>query len=269
LSRVIRVEGGGLIKTLSEKSIAITGALGGIGIPVLRHLNSLGAQLFAIDLLPEENAHRLLASNDLASVNYTQLDITDEKAVSEFSQKVLTKQCPDSLVNLAAMVVSGDLINQKGSDLIKTFEVNVIGQILVSNAFVNNWIKNKVEGNIVFTSSWIDHVPWPSVTPYAASKAAVVAVARGYAMENAKYGVRANVISPGIVDVGMAAKQWREEPDYQRRASRAIPLGTLQTPQSVAGGIAFLLSDDAAYMTGSNLLMDGGASLYPQDPEGA
>ena len=69
------------------------------------------------------------------------------------------------------------------------------------------------------------------------------------------------------VDVRMAAKQWREEPDYRARAGRAIPLGRLQKPEEVALGISFLLSDSASYMTGSNLLMDGGASLYPLDPE--
>jgi NAD(P)-dependent dehydrogenase (short-subunit alcohol dehydrogenase family) len=65
----------------------------------------------------------------------------------------------------------------------------------------------------------------------------------------------------------MAAKQWREEPDYKARASRAIPLGRLQQPEEVAEGIAFLLSTQSQYMTGSNLLIDGGASLYPLDPE--
>jgi NAD(P)-dependent dehydrogenase (short-subunit alcohol dehydrogenase family) len=65
----------------------------------------------------------------------------------------------------------------------------------------------------------------------------------------------------------MAAKQWREEPDYRARAGRAIPLGRLQQPEEVATGISFLLSDEASYMTGSTLLIDGGASLYPMDPE--
>ena len=179
----------------------------------------------------------------------------------------LNSNPPTALVNLAAVVTSGYLVRQSKADLSRGFEVNVIGQILLTNIFVNNWIKNKIAGNIVFTSSWIDHIPWPGVTPYAASKAAVVAVARGYARENAKYGIRANIISPGIVDVGMAAKQWRDEPDYQRRAKRAIPLGKLQDVTSVAQGIAFLLSDNSTYMSGSNLLIDGGASLYPLDPE--
>jgi NAD(P)-dependent dehydrogenase (short-subunit alcohol dehydrogenase family) len=65
----------------------------------------------------------------------------------------------------------------------------------------------------------------------------------------------------------MAKKQWDTEPDYRRRATRAIPLGSLQTPQSVADALIFLCSPMSAYMTGSTLLIDGGASLYPMDPE--
>jgi NAD(P)-dependent dehydrogenase (short-subunit alcohol dehydrogenase family) len=252
---------------LSGKKIAVSGALGGIGLPVLKHLSSLGAQLIAIDIQPTDEAKKVLAQNQITNTTYHQLDITDESAVNNFGNDQVATNPPTSLVNLAAVVTSGDLITQSKVNLSRGFEVNVIGQILLTNIFVNSWIKNKIAGNIVFTSSWIDHIPWPGVTPYAASKAAVVSVARGYAREYAKHGIRANIISPGIVDVGMAAKQWRDEPDYQRRAKRAIPLGKLQTPESVAHGIAFLLSDNSTYMSGSNLLIDGGASLYPLDPE--
>lgn len=252
---------------LSGKKVAVTGALGGIGIGLLKHLSSLGAQLIAIDITAQQNGEALLAQSNLSNIPYHQLDITDEKAVDNFATTQLIAGCPTSLVNLAAKVISGDLVDQKVSDIKATFDTNVVGQIVISNAFVKQWLKNKTGGNLVFTSSWIDHTPWPGVTPYAASKAAVVAVARGYARELAKDGIRANIISPGIVDVGMAAKQYKEEPDYQRRAKRAIPLGKLQSVESVAQGIAFLLSDNSTYMSGSNLLIDGGASLYPLDPE--
>jgi NAD(P)-dependent dehydrogenase (short-subunit alcohol dehydrogenase family) len=252
---------------LSGKKIAVSGALGGIGLPTLKHLSSLGAQLIAIDIQSTDEANKVLAQNQLTKISYQQLDITDEAAVASFGKAHLSSNPADALLNLAAVVTSGDLITQSKVNLSRGFEVNVIGQILLTNEFVKSWITNKVAGNIVFTSSWIDHIPWPGVTPYAASKAAVVSVARGYAREYAKYGIRANIISPGIVDVGMAAKQWRDEPDYQRRAKRAIPLGKLQTTESVAQGIAFLLSDNSTYMSGSNLLIDGGASLYPLDPE--
>jgi NAD(P)-dependent dehydrogenase (short-subunit alcohol dehydrogenase family) len=252
---------------LSGKKIAVSGALGGIGLPLLKHLSSLGAQLIAIDIAPQVQGEKVLAQNQLSNLAYHQLDITDEAAVQTFGKEQVDSNSPSALVNLAAVVTSGDLVTQSKEALTRGFEVNVVGQILLTNIFVNHWIKNKTPGNIVFTSSWIDHIPWPGVTPYAASKAAIVAIARGYARENAKYGIRANIISPGIVDVGMAAKQWRDEPDYQLRAKRAIPLGSLQDAMSVAQGIAFLLSDNSTYMSGSNLLIDGGASLYPLDPE--
>jgi NAD(P)-dependent dehydrogenase (short-subunit alcohol dehydrogenase family) len=120
---------------------------------------------------------------------------------------------------------------------------------------------------LVFVSSWVQDVPWPGIAPYAASKAALRSLARSFAREFAANGIRANILAPGIVGTGMAKKQWDTEPDYRRRATRAIPLGSLQTPQSVADALIFLCSPMSAYMTGSTLLIDGGASLYPMDPE--
>jgi NAD(P)-dependent dehydrogenase (short-subunit alcohol dehydrogenase family) len=92
-------------------------------------------------------------------------------------------------------------------------------------------------------------------------------MARSFAREFAVDGIRANVLAPGIVGVGMARKQWIEERDYRLRARRAVPLGQLQDPQSVADALLFLCSPMSAYMTGSTLVVDGGASLYPLDPD--
>ena len=125
---------------------------------------------------------------------------------------------------------------------------------------------DEVYGSIATGSADENYSLLPN-SPYAASKAAIVAISRGIARELATKKIRSNIISPGIVNVGMAAKQWREESDYRLRAQRAIPLGYLQDPLSVAHGIEFLLSEKSSYMTGSNLLIDGGASLYPLDPE--
>ena len=85
------------------------------------------------------------------------------------------------------------------------------------------------------------------------------------ARELAPKGIRVNAVAPGIVRVGMARRQWDTEPDYRRRAEKAIPLGALQTPESVADAMIFLCSDASDYMTGATLLVDGGCSLYPMD----
>ena len=88
---------------------------------------------------------------------------------------------------------------------------------------------------------------------------------RGMARELAPHGIRVNAIAPGIVGAGMAKRQWDTEPGYRRRAEKAIPLGRLQPPESVADGFVFLCSDASNYMTGATLLVDGGCSLYPMD----
>lgn len=255
------------MKNLSNLRVAVTGALGGIGIPTLKHLQSVGAQLVAIDLLDSESAQKILTENGISVDSYHQVDITDSAAIENLLQALKSSAVPDALVSLAGIVRVGAIHEQSGDSIREVFEVNVIGQTLIAQAFIKQWLATNSSGNIIFTSSWIDHVPWPSVTPYAASKAAIVAISRGIARELATKKIRSNIISPGIVNIGMAAKQWREEPDYRKRAQRAIPLGNLQEPLSVAHGIEFLLSEKSSYMTGSNLLIDGGASLYPLDPE--
>ena len=88
---------------------------------------------------------------------------------------------------------------------------------------------------------------------------------RGFACELASRGIRANAIAPGIVGVGMAKRQWDTDPQCRARAGRAIPLGYMQPPETVADAFLFLCSDMASYMTGSVLLVDGGCSLYPMD----
>ena len=252
--------------TLNGKRVIVTGALGGIGIEVIKKLNELGARIHALDLLPDTQGESILLDNKIKNSHYFQVDINHQVEIQNFISKV-ENNLPDGLVALAGIVRSGDLANQNLDDIKSVIETNLTSQAVLTHHLLKTWITHKIQGNIVYVSSWVDSVPWPGITSYTSSKAGLVALCRGVARENAKYGIRANLIAPGIVDVGMAAKQWREEPDYKKRASRAIPLGRLQKPEEVAEGIAFLLSDAASYMTGSRLLMDGGASLYPLDPE--
>lgn len=248
------------MQQLAGRTILVTGAAGGIGKSVTHLLLNLGARVISIDKAPVDV--------ELTNPNYRhiQADLINNSDLERISQESSAERA-DSLVALAGIVVSGNLTDQSDTEVESVIQLNLISQVNLSKRLVSNWVSQKSKGNIVFVSSWVDHVPWPGITPYSASKAGLVALCRGLAREYAKYGIRANLIAPGIVDVGMAAKQWREEPDYQARAKRAIPLGRLQHPDEVAKGIAFLLSEDSSYMTGATLLMDGGASLYPLDPE--
>jgi NAD(P)-dependent dehydrogenase (short-subunit alcohol dehydrogenase family) len=108
-------------------------------------------------------------------------------------------------------------------------------------------------------------VPWPEIGPYNASKAAMRMLMRNFARELAPQKIRANAVAPGIVGVGLAKRQLDTDPEYRARALKAIPLGYMQSPESVAHAFLFLCSPLADYMTGSVLLVDGGCSLYPMD----
>jgi NAD(P)-dependent dehydrogenase (short-subunit alcohol dehydrogenase family) len=86
-------------------------------------------------------------------------------------------------------------------------------------------------------------------------------LARSAALELAPHRIRVNVLAPGIVNAGLAARQYQEEPQYRERVDRAIPLGDMQTTRQVAQVAAILCSPAADYITGTVLLADGGCSL--------
>jgi NAD(P)-dependent dehydrogenase (short-subunit alcohol dehydrogenase family) len=120
-------------------------------------------------------------------------------------------------------------------------------------------------GLVLFTGSWVGEIPWPEISAYCVSKAGVRMLARSMARELAAHRIRVNVIAPGIVFAGMARRQYETDPGYARRASVVVPLGELGTAEQIAQATAFLCSPEAAYMTGSVLLVDGGASLFQFD----
>ncbi len=250
----------------------VTGALGEIGSVLLTHLHALGTKIIAVDLADSVTGSAELSellqigNGEQRIARYFSTDLRVESDIDRLMIN-LEAEFPTSVVLLAGIVHSGNLVEQSDLSIRQVIETNLTSQLIFAKKVLEVWLRKGIAGNFVMVGSWVGHVPWPGITPYAASKAGLVAVTRGIAREYAKYGIRANLIEPGIVNVGMAAKQWASEPEYRARAQRAIPLRRLQEASEVADGIKFLLSREAKYMTGATLLLDGGASLYPLDPE--
>jgi NAD(P)-dependent dehydrogenase (short-subunit alcohol dehydrogenase family) len=147
----------------------------------------------------------------------------------------------------------------------KIIDVNLRAAFATAQEISRRWKAADKPGHLIFTTSWVQDVPWPEITPYTTSKAGMKAMMRGYARELAADNIRANAVAPGIVAVGLAKRQWDTDPSYKARAQKAIPLGFMQPPETVAHAFLYLCSDMAKYMTGSVLLVDGGCSLYPMD----
>lgn len=249
----------------SGRRVLLTGGAGSIGSVAARALADAGAAVLVNDVLDPAQGRAQISDE---RIGYLQADGSSAAGAAELAAAardaigILT-----DVILLAGIVRPAGLLEQAEHDVTDTYRVNVLAPLLTAQAIVRQWRQIPAAGNLVFVSSWVQDVPWPGIAPYSSSKAAVRSIARSFAREFAADGIRSNVLAPGIVGAGMAKEQWDNDPGYRARASRAIPLGVLQTPQSVADALVFLCSPMSSYMTGSTLLVDGGASLYPMDPD--
>jgi NAD(P)-dependent dehydrogenase (short-subunit alcohol dehydrogenase family) len=121
---------------------------------------------------------------------------------------------------------------------------------------------------LLFTGSWVGDVPSRQIMAYCVSKAGLQMLARCLALELAPHGIRANVVAPGVLDAGVSEQIFRDFPERRRPFEAMVPLGTFGTAEQVAQALVFLASDEATYITGITLRVDGGASLFNFNPEG-
>jgi len=253
---------------LAGKSALITGALGALGCVVVGQLLAHGARVVANDILSKQEAEGIAAENRWAPdrYSYVRSDITKFGRVSALIEAALLASGKiDIALCHAGMVQACPILDYSEQDWDRITNLNLRGAFLVAQAAARAMVERDHPGKIIFTSSWVQDVPWPEITPYTVTKSGMRALMRGMARELAPSGIRVNAVAPGIVGVGLAKRQWDTDPSYRRRAEKAIPLGALQSAQSVADAILFLCSEASDYMTGSTLLVDGGCSLYPMD----
>ena len=252
---------------LSQKTVLITGGAGAIGRVIVHHLLRHGARVAVNDIVSQQEAalSLLFAEATGDHTGYFQADASEPDQTRRLFDRVEDELRIPDIVCCHAGVVDAHPVNEypiEGFD--KLYNVNVRSAFVVAQEACKRWMDRGIPGHLIFTTSWVQDVPWPEITPYTSSKAALKAMMRGFARELAPK-IRANAVAPGIVAVGLAKRQWDTDPSYRARASRAIPLGDMQPPESVADAFVFLCSSMANYMTGSVLVVDGGCSLYPMD----
>lgn len=253
---------------LSDKVVLLTGGAGAIGRVIVKTLADHGARVAVNDIVPDDAVQAIFADSaiDTARVRYFCADTSDQAAVHAlFDQVTAEIGLPNVVCCHAGMVEAYPVDQYPLPNFDQLMNVNLRAAFIVAQTAAQRWIAAAAPGHLIFTASWVQDVPWPEITPYTASKAGMKAMARGFARELATHQIRANVVAPGIVGVGLAKRQWDTDPSYRARAEKAIPLGYMQPPESVANAFLFLCSPMANYMTGSVLLVDGGCSLYPMD----
>lgn len=226
------------------KTAIVTGAAGGIGSSICRRLELEGFQVVRVDVAGPDI--------DLA------LDITDASAVDKAIATL--DNTPDVLVNNAGIVRFGPLLTMSHADFRSVVDVNLIGTFNVARAAAVRMIADGTAGTIINITSMNGVAPGPNGGSYGATKSAVALLTQQMAIEWGAHGIRVNAIAPGLINAGMGAPIYA---DPQARAARegAVPLGRLGSGDDIANVVAFLCSPDASYITGQNLLVDGGVTM--------
>ena len=253
------------VNSLAGLGVVVTGGAGDIGVAIGAELLRRGARVTLIDRKSEQEAEAWLDRiGEAGSVAYRQADVRDRPALEHALRSV---DPLDVAIGNAAVVESAPFLEITDEQWNTHLDVNLTGCFNLGQAAARLMVERGATGRIIFTGSWVQDVPWPEIAAYSASKAGLRMLARSMARELAQHRILINVLAPGIVNAGLARRQLETEPQYARRAAKAIPLGELQTAEQVARAMAFLCSPDADYITGAVLLADGGCSLFQFDEE--
>jgi NAD(P)-dependent dehydrogenase (short-subunit alcohol dehydrogenase family) len=242
---------------LAGKIALITGATAGIGAATAKLFAERGAKL----VLTGRNAQAGAAlAAELAAV-FVAVDITNPGAAEHLVFTSLqTHGRLDVLVNNAGALHRGDAVNTTDAQWDHVMAVNVSALFRMSRAVVPVMRAQKSGVIINIASDW-GLIAAQAAVAYGASKGAVVQLTRSMAADHARDGIRVNAVCPGDTDTRMLDPGIDENrPSRLQKMADAIPLGRIGQPRDVAAAIAFLASDDAAFITGAMLPVDGGNS---------
>ncbi len=246
---------------LQGRVALITGAAGGIGACVARRLGEDGATLLLTDTDADGVWRTAAELAELGgSVAARGHDVTSEAEWEAVSGWALEKEGRvDVLVNNAGVFLAAALGETSLEDFRRVLDVNVVGVFLGMRAVVPT-MTTQQGGSIINVSSVAGLMGSPYLSAYAASKWAVRGMTKVVAKETARFGVRVNSVHPGQIDTDMNARQREATPELVERLIRSIPLQRIGTPEEVAHAVAYLACDESLYVTGSELVIDGGSS---------
>lgn len=242
---------------LSNKVALVTGGSRGIGRAAGEALARQGAHVVLGYFGREDAAREAVEGIERAGgkAEAVRFDVSDAKASEQAVAEVAKRLGRlDILVLSAGISIDGLLLRLKDEDLDRLFAVNVKGALACARAAIKTMMRAKA-GRVIFLSSVVGEMGNVGQTGYAATKAALLGAAKSLAREYASRNVTVNAITPGFIETDMT----RTLSEEQRQATLSqVPLGRIGTPADVAAAIVFLASDEAGYVTGHALRVNGG-----------
>jgi NAD(P)-dependent dehydrogenase (short-subunit alcohol dehydrogenase family) len=250
---------------LDRRVAVITGAGAGIGEAAARLFAREGARLVLVDLDPKALAAIV---SELEADSTIVLELAGDVSQSDFCKAVIDRTMAqfgrlDILFNNAGIVINGNLVECTEEEWNKTLDVNLKSMYLLCRNAVPV-MQRQGGGTIINMASVAGPTGVGNRGAYSVSKAGVIGLTKSLAMDFIKDGIRVNCICPGTVDTPSLRQRiaTASDPEAARRAFVARqPMGRLGLPEEIAAMALFMASDDARYMTGQSVFMDGGMKL--------
>ena len=235
-----------------DKKILVTGATGGIGHALVKKFVSLNANVLATGTKTEKLDS---LKNEFPNINILKFDISDHSKIEEFIENVYSQLVGlDVLINNAGINKDNLSIRMKEDEWKKVIDINLGSTFLLCRSAIKKMLKNKY-GRIVNITSIVGHIGNLGQANYAASKAGIIGMTKSLAIEYAKKNITVNCVSPGFIKTNMTENILE---NVKAMLTSRIPMSKLGSGEDVANSVAFLSSDEASYITGETIHVNGG-----------
>lgn len=247
-------------RKLDKRVAIVTGAANGIGLAIARRLHAEGAKVLAVDRNEEALTAAFSAFDAQGPLRTLAIDVSVAAAAERVLESCLTAfSALDILVNNAGVGGSQAAGVLPDEDWQRMIDINLSSAFRLVRSALPELTKSG-HGRVINMSSVFASVGFRGATAYAASKAGLEALTRSLAIDYASNGMTANAIAPGLILTAMSQKNLDTKPWYRQVMFDATPIRRMGTPEDVAGLAAFLASDEAGFITGQVIAVDGGWS---------
>ena len=234
---------------ISNKKILLTGGSSGIGNALVKGFSKANAIVTNLDIKKPVNLNNTeFIKCDLSKIS--SLDLALKKYIKIHA-------CPDVVINCAGITIPGQSNQYKQKDWNKTLDINISAIFYICKKLGDVMIKSKTKGSIINYTSIGAEQGFPNNPAYAASKGAVKQLSKALAVEWGQYGIRVNNIVPGYTATPMNIKSWTDKKLRKMRSEQTV-LKRWAKPEEMVGPSIFLASDASSYITGTDLIVDGG-----------